>query len=428
MSLNESKPEPQRLPDTAQETEASQASATGREPPQSQNDTAPPTRSRMDWPTVVFGAGPAVLLSLPAVFGILQGFVGAVDSGWRGIAFFLFGLSWWAGVVSLWIIARNRPTIDKRTAVGLVLGLIGAILYIALSATEGRPQVRLNAFSCILLVGPIWISLFHLKRFRWSMGTAEAARQSRTARPPPSEKSTRRVGLALKILLFVQVFAGCLFGATMLSGSAGLGGLMIMVMGLPFEFGVAAFAVWAYIRRRPCRPWAVVVFFAPAIVSNLLQLAVKIFEEPTVTAACGRASPWVPLAAILLFPHTAGRMVPRLLRRRGACIAYLVVQGVMILLWGLIILGLRISIERGVAGDMQSGGLFVTLAIVGVACAILSILGGVTGLLFGYVGLFRQREECFIGLSIAHMAVSIPLLTIGVLWLRWCTLLLTNPG
>jgi hypothetical protein len=100
----------------------------------------------------------------------------------------------------------------------------------------------------------------------------------------------------------------------------------------------------------------------------------------------------------------------------------------MLLLWGLILLGLRIALEGGEARPMPSGALFVTLSIVGVACAALSILGGVTGLLLGYVGLFRQREERFIGLSIAHMALSIPLLAIGVVWLRLVTVLLTNPG
>jgi hypothetical protein len=340
---------------------------------------------------------------------------------------FVAGLSWWAATISLWIAARRQPVIEKRTAVGLVLGFIGAVLYILLGLTEGRPQVRLNLISVILLIGPIWILLIHLKRFREFAGTAEAAQHPRRSKLPP-EKSTRRVSLALKVLLVVQVFTGCLFGATMLSGSAGLGGLMIMVMGLPFAFVAAAFAVWAYIRHRPCRPWAAAAFFAPAIVSNLLQLAVKIFGEPAVTAASGRVAPWVPLAAILLFPRTAGRLVPRFLRRRGACIAYLAAQGLMLLLWGLILLGLQMALEGGKARPMPSGALFVTLSIVGVACAALSILGGIAGLLFGYVGLFRQREERFIGLSVAHMALSLPLVTIGVVWLRLVTVFLTNPG
>jgi hypothetical protein len=229
-------------------------------------------------------------------------------------------------------------------------------------------------------------------------------------------------------MLFVHAFSGCLFGATLLSGSAGLGGLGIIAMALPFALGMGAFAIWAFIRHRPCRPLAVAVFFAPAIASNLMQLAVKLVGEPAVTVACARAFPWIPLAAILLFPQTAGRLVPPLLRRRGACIAYVVIQGLLILLWGLIPLGVWILGGRGEAGDMRSGALFLILSTLGTACAVLSVASGVTGLLFGYVGIFRQREERFIGLSIAHMVLSIPVLAAGIVWLRLISLLLSNPG
>jgi len=430
MPLNDSHPGPPPPPTTGQEV-TSEASAAELTPPPLQRDGAPEhatsLRSQMHWPTVVYGAIPATLMSLPAGIGVLQGFAGAVNSGWRGMSMFVAGLSWWAGTISLWIAARSRPAIEKRTAVGLLFGLMGAVVYFVLGLTEGRPRVRINWLSVILLLGPVFLSLSYLKRFRTYAGTAVAARQPHASRPP-SDKNTRRVELALKVMLFVHAFTGCLFGAMLLNGSAGLGGLGIMVTALPFALGMGAFAVWAFIRHRPCRPWAVVVFFAPAIVSNLLQVTVKLFGEPAVTSACMRATPWLPLATILLFPRTAGHLVPPLLRRRGAYITYVVIQGLMLLLWGLLLAGVSIMGKWGMAGDMRSGALFVILSTSGTAYAVLSVVSGVIGLLFGYVGLFRQREERFIGLSIAHMVLSIPVLAAGILWLMLISLVLTNPG
>jgi hypothetical protein len=329
------------------------------------------------------------------------------------------GIFCWAGMISLWIAARSRPTIGKPTAVGLLLGIIGAVLYAGLGMTNGHPPVWVKLLWFSLLIGLVWISLIHLNRFRKFMRADPSARPIRAPRPPPSEASTRRVGLTLKVLLFGQVLTCCLFGATLLSGSAGLGGLMIILMAFPVAVGVASFSVWAFVRHHPQRPWAAVVFFAPFVLSTLLQLGVKHFGEPAMTAGCGRVAPWLPVAAILLFPHTAGRLIPRPLRGRATCITYVVIQGLMVLLWGLLLLGLRISFEEASAGSMPFALLFTSLSVpVGATYAALSVLAGVTGLVFSYVGLFRPREERFIGLSIAHMALSIPLLAFGVsaLW------------
>jgi hypothetical protein len=219
-------------------------------------------------------------------------------------------------------------------------------------------------------------------------------------KPPPSEKSTRRVKLALKILLFGQVFTFCLVGATMLTGSAGLGGLMLIIMALPVALGVAAFSVWAFVRRRPCRPLATAVFFAPVTLIAILHFAVRLFGEAAVTTACGRAAPFLPLAAFLLFPRTVGDLTPRLLRSRGACITYVVIQGLMIIP---LIAVLR-NLEQWGEANAPAMGVFVFFY------PAISILAGVAGLLFGYIGLFRRREERFIGLSIAHMALSIALI------------------
>jgi hypothetical protein len=342
---------------------------------------------------------------------------------------FLTSIFWWAGMISLWIAAQSRHAIGKPTAVGLVLGIIGAVLYVVLGLTKGRPPVELKLLWSILLIGPVCISLVHLSRFRKLMRTDPSARPIHTPRPPPSEASTRRVGLTLKVLLFGQVLTFCLAGATLLSGSAGLGGLMMMVLAFPVALGVASFSVWAFVRHRSQRPWAAVVFFAPFVLSKLLQLGVKHFGEPAMTAGCERAVPWLPVVAILLFPQTVGGLIPRPLRGRTACITYVVIQGVMVLLWGLLLLGLRISFDEASAGSMPFALLFTSLFIpVGGTYAALSVLAGVTGLVFSYVGLFRQREERFIGLSIAHMVLSIPLLTFGVYALQVLMVFMTPIG
>ena len=79
----------------------------------------------------------------------------------------------------------------------------------------------------------------------------------------------------------------------------------------------------------------------------------------------------------------------------------------MILLWALPLLGGRALLEK------RSGltGFFLRLY------PILSILAGVTGLIFSYLGFFREREERFIWLSIAHMALSTLLIAVGVVML-----------
>jgi hypothetical protein len=325
-----------------------------------------------------------------------------------GVAVFFAGLLGWIGMISLWIAARSRPTIGKRTAVGLALGLVGALLYAGLYLSNDDLSDRLRLFPPILLVGPIWISLMHLNGFRKSMGTAATLRSIRAPMPPPSETNTRRVGLVLKILLFGQVSTACLFGAAPIAGSAGLGGLMMIVVAFPFALGVASFCVWAFVRYRPCRPWAAVVFFVPVILLALLHFGTKLFGEPTVTTACRRVAPWLPVVAVLLFPRALGRLIPRLLRTRGAYATYLVVEGLMVLLWVLFwVLLLQGGLTSTETGKTASG-LFILFHVV------LSILVGVVGLIFSYVGLFRQREERFIGFTIAHLALSILLLAATV--------------
>jgi hypothetical protein len=384
-------------------------------PPSGGAAQAAPARSRIHWPTVLFGALPATYLSFPAAVGILVGFF-LMGGGWVSVAVFFAGLFGWTGMISLWIAARSGPTIGKRAAVGLVLGLIGAILYAGLYWSNDDLSDRVRLFPPILLAGAIWIALMHLNRFRKLMGTGAAAPSIRAPGPPPSETSTRRVELTLKVLLFGQVLTCCLFGATMLSGSAGLGGLMIIVLAFPLALGAASFAVWAFFRHRPCRPWAAVVFFAPIILFTLLQFGVKFFGQPAITTACGRVAPWLPLAAILLFPRVAGRLIPRLLRQRGACITYVVIQGLMVLPWLLLVLGWRPWTEPGSPA--------ITLFVLWHTG--LSILAGVTGLVFSYMGLFRQREERFIGLSIAHMALSILLLAVA-LPTAWLLMIFMTP-
>jgi hypothetical protein len=173
--------------------------------------------------------------------------------------------------------------------------------------------------------------------------------------------------------LFGQLFAFCLFGATMLSGSAGLGGLGVMVTAIPFALGVSVFSAWAFVRDRPSRPWAAAVFVAPVLLSMLLQLGVKLVGQPVMTAACARIAPWLPLAAILFFPHVAGRLIPGPLRRRSACIAYVVIHGLMLLIWGLSLMFYKVSPETG------KGLILVSAPLYGA----ISIVAGVTGLLFG---------------------------------------------
>ena len=297
-------------------------------------------------------------------------------------------------------------------------GLIGAVLIVGVGLVERRPPVRLSLLSCVLLCGPVLISLMHLARFRKLMRTEPSALPIPTPRPPLSAKSTRRIGVALKALLFGQLFAFCLFGATMQSGSAGLGGLGIMVMAIPFALGVAAFSAWAFVRDRPSRPWAAAVFVAPIILSMLLQLGVKLVGQPAVTAACARVLPWLPLAAILFFPHVVGRLIPGPLRRRVACIAYVVIHGLMLLVWGLLLLSYKVSPEMG------KGLILVSAPLYGA----ISIVAGVTGLLFGHVGLFQPRGERQIGLSIAHMVLSILLLAIAVPTTWFLAALMTPPG
>jgi hypothetical protein len=299
-----------------------------------------------------------------------------------------------------------------------VFGLIGAALLIGLGVVARRPPVPLSFLSCVLLGGPVLISLMHLAQFSKLIRTEPSALPTTTSRPPPSAKSTGRVGVALKALLFGQIFMFCLFGSTMLSGSAGLGGLGIMVIAIPFALGVAVFSAWAFIRNPPSRPWAASVFVAPVILSMLLQFGVKLVGESAMTAACARVSPWLPLAVILFFPNVVGRFIPGPLRGRGACIAYVVLDGLMLLVWGLLLLFYKVSPEMG------KGLILISAPLYGA----ISIIAGFTGLIFGYVGLFQPRKERQTGLSLMHIVLSILLLAVAVPITWFLATLMTPPG
>jgi hypothetical protein len=352
----------------------------------------------------VFGALPASYLGFPAGIGILLGFF-LFNQGWLNLAMLCAGVFGWTGMVSLWVAARSRPAIGKRTAIGLLLGLIAAVLYAGLYWGNYDVSHRLSIWPPILLAGPVGIALTHLNRFRKTMGTPGAETPVRAPALPPSEASTRRVGRFLKILLFVQVLTFGTIGATLLGGGSGAewGALFTIILGFPFALGVASFCVWAFVRHRRCRAWAAVVFFAPVALFAFLQLNVKLFGEPAVTTFCRYAAPLLPVAAFLVFPRTFDRIIPRLLCRRALCITYVAVQSAMLLAWVVLLAGwapwkLQEKDPTAVA--------FVLIL------TALSAATGLPGLLFSYLGLFRKREERFLWLSIPHLILSFLLLVI----------------
>ena len=160
--------------------------------------------------------------------------------------------------------------------------------------------------------------------------------------------------------------------------------MVLIICGFPPALGVASFCVWAFVRHPSCRPLAAGVFFAPVARFALLQFGVKLFGAPAITTGCRYAAPCLPVAAILFFPRAVGRLVPRLLRTRGAYIAYLVIQGLMIVLWVLLLLHGRRWTETGSTGTVP----FI------LSYAVLSILAGVAGLIFSYMAaedIFPER-------------------------------------
>jgi hypothetical protein len=330
---------------------------------------------------------------------------------------FFAGLFGWTGMICMWIAARSRPTIGKRTAIGLGLGIVSAILYAVLYWSKSDAADPLPAFPPLVLISPVWIAAMHLGQFRKLMATPEAERPARLPRPPPSESSTRRVALTLKIVLYLQVLNIIFIGATLLEEGTGWGRLLIVVFGFPFALGVLTFCVWSFVRHRPCRTWAATVFFAPAVLFAALRLSVRLLSEPTVTLACRRALPWLPVASILIFPRFLGRLTPRLLRKRAFCIVAVIVQALMLVPWVLLLRG-------GLAYLKETQD--PTIVVFILVHTPLSILAGIIGLCSGYVALFRQRGERFIVLSITHMVFSILLLAISVP-VAWFLMVIATP-
>jgi hypothetical protein len=365
---------------------------------------ADPPRRR--WATILFGVVPATYLAIPAGIGVLLGFV-LMTQGWIAAAVFLTGAFGWAGVVSLWLTAGSGPVIGRNTAIGLILGIVGAVLFALIKLLEDDLAGRLRWFPLILVVGPIWVAIVHLNRFRLSEGMAALAPSCSTPRPPPSETSTWRVGLALKLLLLVDVFVFCLVGATLLAPGSGWGQLFAILLGFPFALGVVVFCVWSFIQFRPLRGWVIAVVLAPAAMFAALQTAVHFFGEPTVTMACRRAAPWLPVATIFLFPRTVGALIPKLLKKRGFSMAFVILESLMLLPWIPLLFGWRPWEQY----ENMVNGLILMFTF---GHAVLGILVGLFGSFLGYVSLFRNRGERFVGLSVAQIVQSLLLLLIGL--------------
>jgi hypothetical protein len=112
----------------------------------------PERNARLHWPTVLFGALPASYLALPAAAGILFGGFFALSLRPLGLVILVAGALGWVGTISLWATAGSRVAVGRRTARGLGLGIVGAVLFALIKLFNHDLGDRLALFPVILVV------------------------------------------------------------------------------------------------------------------------------------------------------------------------------------------------------------------------------------------------------------------------------------
>lgn len=373
---------------------------------------------RIHWPTVLFGAVPASILAFPAGLGVLFGFFFSLTLKPVAVAILFSGAFGWVGMVSLWVAACKPSAIDRRTAWGLGLGVVGAVGFAAFKLFGEDVADSLEWFPLVLIVGPIWAAVVHLQRFRkrgpsseplpQPVANAEALRVS-AGELTPSEPAVNsppvRLRRVLKLMLFGEILASLLLVPTALRDTEGWGVLFVVTVTFPFLLAIFVIGGRAFLKHASLRVLASAVVLAPFAVTALL-LAAKAVVGPQDAARYSLiAAAALPLAAVLLLPHRVARFVPRrLVHSRWFNVAVAVLPGLMFLPWPALLLGLR-------PWELDPGGSWLWVAVFYTGA---SIIVGTVVFCFGYVTLFQRSDRTQTWPRIAQVVLSLVLLALSL--------------
>ncbi len=370
------------------------------------------TKSRIHWPTLIFGALPATYLAFPAALGILFG--GFASLSLKPTAFLILatGILGWVGAISLWSAVRSPRPVEHRTARGLVLGIAGALAYAALRLLNEEAEQRLTLWPAWLVLGPIAIGTWHLRAHR--RGPAKPTGGNVDAAPEPIPRATSPVARPLRIETVERVLKALLFGESLvglavapkvLGDSSGWGSLYTALVTFPFALGVGVVGVWAFWRFPELRRLSAVLLGLLVSWPWLYALAGRALGAETASDYAARAALSLPGAVILFVPRQVALFVPAALLGRRSFQVLIPLQAFLVLLW----LALAPWAPPW-SPDLDAAGLWSMASHL-----VASVVVGTLGATLGYVALFTRAGREHMGLVVLSLVASVVLLALSAL-------------
>ncbi len=382
-------------------------------------------KTKWRWPTVVFAAVPATLLAFPAALAILLGGVFSLSFKPTALALFFCGVLGWAGMISLWLAARSPGVVTKRTAWGLVGGIVSVLIYYGFEIFTDEQDNRLWASTPLVTIGPLLFAIAYLKGYRRQAcqieakkggGNSERVRMSHGDVPPPITPVAQPVGAALarpfnevrmrrilELMLIIPAIIELIFVPRQLMDRPGLGTVAVIVGVFPFYLAIAVTAVWCFWRSRSLRWLAGAALVTPIVLPFVLHGAVHALGQEATEKVAIHTAIAIPILMLLLKPKRIASYLPSfVVEGRGWNMAWTAMLAVMLIGWAFLAI-LFFALGESALKSSFAFVMWYTGASIIVASGTLIAV---------YVGLRAQRRRQT-RLRIAQLVLSLLLLLIA---------------
>ncbi len=367
-----------------------------------------PPGKEWHWPTVILAAVPATLLAFPAALAILFGFTFAL--GLKPIAFVMFfcGVLSWGGMIALWSAARSQGVVSKRTARGLVGGIIGVFIFFWIVIFGNDQDIRLWSFTPALTIGPLLFAVSYLRRYRKHLREAgmEPGGDSVTTGAEASEAlpfEEVKMRKVLTLLLIIPTVVELIAVPHLLEARLGMGYVAVIAFSFPFLLGIAVTAIWCFRRSRALRGLAAAALVIPILLPFVIHWMSKGYGDRETTQITFVTAIAIPVLILLIVPKQVARFLPRFaIENRGFNVVWIWLLSVMLIPWAILAIFFRSLKET----ESQWAITFL-LCYAGV-----SIVVAVITLFMAYIGL-RAQQSRQTGLRITQIGLSLLLLLFG---------------